>query len=146
MEDTMKRVCLFAGIVLAISVSAQTPAPTSREKALQVARALGTAELDLFMSKHAYAPLAEAAREARRLTPTMSPIVSLDFVSGTSGSYLVSITTSSDAKHFQLSMTPSANDCSWSLFSNERGVIYFGKAIDCFGRSHGSGNPRPGSQ
>lgn len=131
---------LLATLLVAISVSAQTSGPTTREQALEVARSLGTSEMDIFLTKgHIYAPLDQAVKNAQRMNPNMSPIVSVDSVSGTSGSYLISITTSSDQKHFKLSMTPKANDCSWSLFSDEHGIIYFGKPIDCFEETPGKG-------
>ena len=121
---------LFA---VSISVSAQTSAQTNRDDVLQLARAVNTAELDLFMtSGHVYAPLEKALKDAQKMNPGMGQITPIDSVSGSSGNYIISIVISPDEKHYRLSIIPKTNDCSWSLFSDERGVIYFGKAIDCF--------------
>ena len=65
-----------------------------------------------------------------QLDRTKPGIVLNDGNSGTVKDYQLSVVTSSDGRHYQISLRPGAG-CGVSFFTNESGVIYQGQALGC---------------
>jgi hypothetical protein len=120
--------------VLALVVSSQTAAQSeeiSEAQALSVVRALNTKELEFFIKEHAYVPLERAAQNVRLQDSSIGSIVLTDQTSGRIRNYTASLLTSADQKHYRLSLIAESPGCSTAFFTDESGVIYLGKVIDC---------------
>lgn len=108
------------------------PSVETETEALEIVRTFATSELDHAMRQQRYASLDEivASSLAKRYE---SQLTLKDAFSGTIGGYLLTVLPSADGKRYTLSMTYLASNCGTSFFTNEAGVIYLGKPIDCHG-------------
>jgi len=115
--------------------SATEKEPLSKSQALEIVRALNTAELDILLKTKNYAPLDSVVKGLREKPAGLAEFVdnSSNSSSGKIRDYQVSIITSSDGKHYKLALTPLEDSpaCAVAFFSDESGVIYLGTAIDC---------------
>ncbi|MGH9430863.1 MAG: hypothetical protein ACRD3T_04915 [Terriglobia bacterium] len=125
---------LAYAVVGRVAVAGQTTpvnanARASQAEAVGLVRTINTAELDPWFKTHAYVSLEELLQR-RFLRGTGNAFVLSDASSGGWKGYVVSVVASADGKHYLLGLAPGSG-CGFSVFSNESGVIYTGRALGC---------------
>ena len=122
---------ILAGIVVAVSVSAaslQQSPDEERRAAITAMRAINTAENAIRQSTGKYVELAALLDH-----PMMGRVKANITVTGsvvTHQGARVRLTLSADASQYQAMVVPVAT-CGTAAFSDERGLIYAGKVLDC---------------
>jgi hypothetical protein len=114
---------------LALSNGQEDPARLSPKEALGLIRTMNSTEHSFKMKSSSFGCL-EDVIELGQLDRTKPGIVLNDVNSGTVKDYQLSVVTSSDGRHYQISLRPGAG-CGVSFFTNESGVIYQGQALGC---------------
>ena len=105
--------------------SSQDQSVLSEQEGLRTMRMLLSAQLSR-PAGETYVPLADALRYVESVPrPAQSDSDAVGFKG-----YRLRMTLSADGRHFQTSLTPESG-CGKSWFSNEQGVIYVGRALDC---------------
>lgn len=126
----------FASAVLIAQPPAQDHAPTglheSRVAAVNVVRTLNTAEMEYRHSHNRYAGLEElkSSDEWPKTVERMKRFTSqenVEFVAGYDSSVIVD----AQGKTYRISVKPKTDKCQSSFFSDESGLIFEGKVIDC---------------
>jgi hypothetical protein len=108
-----------------------TPTQLSQTEALSLVRALSTTQAEKKVTDHTFASL-EKLSQHRALQRRLEGSNLLDAHSASIKDYILSVVTSADGQHFQLSLAPKSG-CGYSLFTNESFVIYEAKALGCGG-------------
>lgn len=119
---------LCAGSVLLAQKEEPSPA-LSREEAIAFVRAVNTVQASFVIHTKAYASLGQvlnsrAIKQGGAALTLESPHKAIF------KNYDVSLTLSPDVKGYHLSLTPRSG-CELALFSDESGLIYYGRRIDC---------------
>ena len=118
----------LVGCTLA-TLSASQPTPDAeRTAAITVMRAINTAENAAKQSGGKYVELAALLDH-----PAMSRVKANWSVNGNTVTHMgsqVRLSLSSDASGYQAMVVP-AQTCGTAVFSDERGLIYAGKVLDC---------------
>ena len=111
-----------------ITVSTQPTAEDGRRAAITLMRAINTAEHAVKSRDGKFVHLAELIEHPAmgRVKPNISVSGGIVTHQGTT----VRIAVSSDGTQYQVSIVP-AETCGWAAFSDERGLIYTGKVLDC---------------
>jgi len=119
---------VLVGCTLA-TLSASQPAPDAeRTAAITVMRAINTAENAVKQSGGKYVELASLLDHQ-----AMGRVKANLVINGTAVSHMgaqVRLTVSPDAAGYQVMVVPVAT-CGTAVFSDERGLIYTGKVLDC---------------
>ena len=113
---------------LGATVLTQSGVDPERAAAITVMRAINTAENATSGRGGTYVHLTELLEHPAmaRVKPT---ITVSDGVATHQGA-TIRLALSSDGKQYQVSIVP-AKTCGWAAFSDERGLIYTGKVLDC---------------
>jgi hypothetical protein len=125
--------CFSGGFNVRPAALASVPAPPqdaavlSEDDGLQTMRRLIAAQLDGRPEGERYSTLSIGL--LRRL-PTVQSAPHIDPDTVSFKGYRLRMTLSADGRHFQTSLTPESG-CGTSWFSDERGVIYVGRANRC---------------
>src|SRR5262245_11986458 len=98
-------------------------------EALTLMRVLSTTEAEKKQKEQSYVTL-QKLLERRLPQRRLQEIHLLDGNSATILDYRLSVVTSGDGQHFQISLVPKSG-CGYSLFTNESIVIYEAKALGC---------------
>lgn len=117
--------CLFAGIAIANS---QPSADDERRAAINLMRAINTAEHAFKASTGQFAPLGTLIDH-----PAMGrarPNIVVNGSNVTHQGAQIRVALSQDALAYQVTVVP-ATTCGTAVFSNEDGLIYTGKVLDC---------------
>lgn len=117
--------CLFAGIAIANS---QPSADDERRAAITVMRAINTAEHAIKASTGKFAPLGTLLNH-----PAMGRVLPNIVVNGSTVTHQgaqIRVALAQDALAYQVTVVP-ALTCGTAVFSNEDGLIYAGKVLDC---------------
>lgn len=112
----------------AITVSTQPEAEEQRRAVIRLMRTINTAENTARSLDGKYLHLAELLEH-----PSMGGVKPNITVSGgvvTHQGATVRLAVSSDGTQYQVSVVP-GETCGWAAFSDERGLIYTGKVLDC---------------
>lgn len=127
----MKRMVIACSIVCAVTaatLAARQPSPDEeRRSAIAVLRAINTAETAVKRSAGKYVPLAELLEH-----PAMArvkPNLSVNGTSYTHAGAQVRLALSADATQYVVTVVSGAPNYT-AAFSDERGVIYTGKALE----------------
>jgi hypothetical protein len=119
---------VVAGVLAAVSIGAtQSSADDERRNAIRVLRAINTAENAIKSKGGAYVPLAELLNQ-----PMMSGVKGDFAVNGNSVTYAgaqVRLALSADATQYVVTVVSGAPNYT-AAFTDERGVIYTGKALE----------------
>jgi len=110
------------------SAAAQSPQDQpglSEQEGLRTMRVLLSAQLSR-PAGETYVPLVDALR----YVPGVPRPAQTDAGTVAFKGYLLRMTLSADRRHFQASLTPESG-CGKSWFSNEQGLIYVGRVLDC---------------
>ena len=108
-------------------------------RAVAIVRLLSTAEIDSFRINHRYVTFAELVK-SNQLTHTVmespehfSAFRSLNLQSDSEPvlGYLLDLTVAPDGASYKLSLTHKAVNCAPGLFTDEKGILYEGKPLDC---------------
>ena len=124
-------------LLLAASTGAQAPAETTADvarEAVTLLRALNTVEAEHNAKAGGYAPLEQVLGSAtfkKMITVTPS---ATDSVTAAAGRTTLVLVVSEDKKHYQALVT-TKDHCGATMFTNERGLIYTGRALGCENRS-----------
>lgn len=132
--------CL-AGALLASIVLGQNPPSAAthrrRAQAVNAARLINTAEITYRSRNGRYAgwrelrPLARQIQFAGPVRPSHAELVLQDAPEVIPG-WRLELTTSADGAHYQFALQDTEDKaCGFSFFSDDHGVIYQGKAINC---------------
>jgi hypothetical protein len=108
--------------------STQQPGDDERRAAVTVMRAINTAENAIRQSSGKYVELAALLDH-----PMMSRVKTNIVVNGNTVTHVgaqVRLALSADAAGYQVMVVP-ATTCGTAAFSDERGLIYTGKVLDC---------------
>lgn len=120
----------FACVLATIGLAAAQPSPDDqRRAAITLMRAINTAENAV---KHGgagkYVHLAELLEH-----PAMARVKSDIVIKGATATHqgaTIRLALSTDATQYQVAVVP-GETCGWAAFSDERGLIYAGKVLDC---------------
>ena len=119
----------FAIVLAAVGVTATQPSPEDqRRAAITLMRAINTAEHAIKSRSGKFVHLAELLEH-----PAMGRVKSDIAVKGATATYLgatIRVALSTDATQYQVAVVP-GETCGWAAFSDERGLIYTGKVLDC---------------
>lgn len=125
----MARTLFLATMLSATVVSGSQPAPDAAAKSgITVMRAINTAENAVRQDSGKYLPLADIL-EHRAMSRVRGDII----VNGAAISYQgrpVRVTLAADGSQYHAMVVP-AETCGTAIFSDERGLIYTGKVLDC---------------
>jgi hypothetical protein len=117
-------------IVACAGLVARQPSPDEeRRAAITVLRAINTAE-NAVMRKNdgTFVALPELLNH-----PAMGRVRATIVVNGNTITHLgatIRLALSADARQYQVAVVP-GNTCGWAAFSDERGLIYTGRVLDC---------------
>jgi hypothetical protein len=118
-----------SGILASAAVAANQPsADVDRRAAITVMRAINTAEHAIHSRNGAFVHLTELLEH-----PAMGRVKPNLAINGgvvTHQGATIRLALSSDGKQYQVSVVP-GETCGWAAFSDERGLIYTGKVLDC---------------
>ena len=109
--------------------SQAVPVQLSSNDALALLRSLATFEAEIKSAEHRFSSL-DRLIEHRGMRIKAAEFSMSDSSSATIRDYQLSVVTSPDGQHFQMSLVPKSG-CGYSLFTNEAFVIYEAKAMDC---------------
>jgi hypothetical protein len=112
---------------LALSNGQEDPARLSSKEALGLIRTMNSTEHSFKMKSSSFGSLEDVIKLGQL---DKHGIVLSDGNSGIIKDYQLSVVTSSDGRHYQISLRPGAG-CGVSFFTNESGVIYQGQALGC---------------
>ncbi len=133
-------VVLAAGTLLAFAGNgprqSKSPEYDKRLLAVNTVRLINTAESRYHFNHGMYAEFAELAksREIEELGGAFQSVYTkLDLQAGSEPlpGFELRIVVAGDGKSYKLSLAEKEGKCRWGLFSDDRGLIYHGKAIDC---------------
>ena len=128
---------LVTGIVFALR--AQTPASTNHElraKAVNAVRVINTAEYNYRHEKGRFGSWQElyasgAVTTVEKSRPQFTGL-SLSEAPEVIPGYRLDVVVAADGSTYSVALHRTENqDCGFSVFSDQRGIIYQGKAIDC---------------
>jgi Tfp pilus assembly protein PilX len=126
------RLIVFVGVSLVltgISLAATQPAADDeRRAAITVLRAINTAENAVKQRGGKYVALAELVEH-----PAMGrvkPNITMAGPTVTHQGATIRLTLNADGTQYQVAVVPAAT-CGTAAFSDERGLIYTGKVLDC---------------
>ena len=117
-------ICASIGVIAA---RAQAP-DDERPAAITVMRAINTAENATRQAGGKYVPLAELLDHAAM--GRVRPNIATDGNTITHRGAQLRLALSADAMGYQVMVVP-AQTCGTAVFSDERGLIYAGKVLDC---------------
>ena len=111
-----------------IAVRAQAPADDDRRAAITVMRAINTAENAVRQKTGKYVELGVLLEHGAMggVRPNIAANGGLAFYKGAQ----VRLALSADAMGYQVMVVP-VDTCGTAVFSDERGLIYTGKVLDC---------------
>ena len=112
----------------AVAVSAQPSADNDRRAAIVLMRAINTAEHAVKSRDGKFVHLAELLEH--RAMGGVRPNITIGGGVVTHLGATVRLALSSDGSQYQVSVVP-GETCGWAAFSDERGLIYTGKVLDC---------------
>ena len=124
----MIRMIAIAILVTAAALSAQPSGDDQRRAAIVLMRTINTAEHVVKSQDGRFVHLAELLEH-----PAMGRVKPDIRVSGglvTHQGATVRLALSSDGTQYQVSVVP-GETCGWAAFSDEGGLIYTGKVLDC---------------
>ena len=121
---------LIAAVVTSIAVvAARAQAPDDeRRAAITVMRAINTAENATRQTGGKFVPLAELLDHAAM--GRVKPNIAINGNTMTHQGSQLRLALSADALGYQVMVVP-AQTCGTAVFSDERGLIYTGKVLDC---------------
>lgn len=128
----MTRLTTMLGVALVLASAAvaatQPSADAGRRSAVTVLRAINTAESALKQRTGRYAHLTDLLEHPAmaRVRPNLAVNDRVVTHQGAS----IRLAVSSDGAQYQVSVVP-GETCGWAAFSDERGLIYTGKVLDC---------------
>ena len=119
----------FALLLATIGLAATQPSPDDqRRSAIMLMRAINTAEHAVMSRSGKFVHLAELVEH-----PAMGRVKADIAVKGATATYqgaTIRVALSTDATQYQVAVVP-GETCGWAAFSDERGLIYTGKVLDC---------------
>ena len=124
----IRTIALVIVVTTGVTVSTQPSSDDERRAAITLMRAINTAEAAINSRNGQYVHLTELLEH-----PAMGRVKPNIAVSGgvaTHQGATIRLALSSDGKQYQVSVVP-ADTCGWAAFSDERGLIYTGKVLDC---------------
>ena len=126
----------IVGIALAAVAKSQT-SNLSQTQAIELIRLVNTTELDVFMRTHQYAPM-DSLLDHKFMKGSGIQVDQPGLTSATYKNYSLLVTLSPDYMHYVAELIPTqasdatANEaCATAVFSNEKGIIYAGRALGC---------------
>lgn len=118
-----------SGILASAAVAANQPsADVDRRAAILVLRAINTAEHAVKSRNGKHVHLAELLEH--QAMGGVRPNITVSGGVVTHQGATIRLALSSDGMQYQVSVTP-AEPCGWAGFTDERGMIYTGKVLDC---------------
>lgn len=119
----------FACVLATIGLAAAQPSPDDqRRSAIMLMRAINTAANAVMSRSGNFVHLAELVEH-----PAMGRVKADIAVKGATATYqgaTIRVALSTDATQYQVAVLP-GETCGWAAFSDERGLIYTGKVLDC---------------
>lgn len=108
--------------------SHQSSSDDQRRAVVALMRALNTAESAARATTGRFVPLADLLDH-----PAMGRVkadIAISNATATHQGATIRLALSTDATQYQVAVVP-AETCGWAAFSDERGLIYTGKVLDC---------------
>ena len=129
---------VLALVILSIVFSGALPGPTSQaseekaqlEHSVTLVRNVNSAEMLLYRKTRSFVNL-EGLMNQPTLADDSISLVSRDSFSADVKNFVLTVLASSDGKHFHVSMVPTKGTCETAVFSDEAGLVYLGRALDC---------------
>ena len=119
----------FAVLLATIGVAASQPSPDDqRRAAITLMRAVNTAEAAVKARTGKYVHLTELLGHAAM--GRLKAEIVVDAAMATYHGSTIRLALSTDASQYQVAIVP-GETCGWAAFSDERGLIYTGKVLDC---------------
>jgi hypothetical protein len=115
-------------LTAAVNVFAQPSADDERRAAITVLRAINTAENAVKSRNGKYVHLAELLEHPAMVR--VKPNIAVNGGVVTHEGATVRLAVSTDGAQYQVSVVP-GETCGWAAFSDERGLIYTGRVLDC---------------
>jgi hypothetical protein len=129
MKTRLIAMLAFTVVLSGIALVATQPAPADDQRAaITVMRAINTAENAVRQSGGKFVPLAQLVDH-----PMMARVkanIAVDGNTITHQGAQLRLALSADASGYQVMVVP-ASTCGTAVFSDERGLIYTGKVLDC---------------
>ncbi|HKT11180.1 MAG TPA: hypothetical protein VJW77_05075 [Terriglobia bacterium] len=131
-------IAVLGGIGIALAAAAQSrTSDLSEAQAVELIRLTNTTETDIFMRTHQYAPM-DSLLDHKFMKGFGIQADQPGLTSATYRNYSLLVTLSPDYMHYVAELIPrqdsvaTANEaCATAVFSNEKGVIYTGRALGC---------------
>ena len=123
----MRSVTMAILLTIGITIFAQ-PADEQRRTVITLMRAINTAEHAVRSRAGRFVHLAELLEH-----PAMGGLKADIAVNGSVATHrgaTIRLALSTDATQYQVAIVP-GETCDWAAFSDERGLIYTGKVLDC---------------
>jgi hypothetical protein len=136
MTNLVLAMCLTGSATQTQETGVEAGIPTA--KLLTTMRVLNTAQVSYEVENHRFASQVELLASLRQKNFLGKSVLNLD----NPAPYQVQVTTDPSATHYQISIQRPADPdnkstwCRTAAFSDERGVIYLGQAIDCPAAPH----------
>ena len=138
-HDMGRRLCAAALLLVVMSASCRSAAENGANGKVNVVRLIGSAEAAWFQNHGRYATLAEliqsgqVERTAGQSSDYKSALkwLSLQSESQPVAGFSLNLTVSSSGTGYQLYLTQKGNKCGVGWFTDEAGVLYEGKAVNC---------------
>ena len=131
----------IVAVVLVVLAAGETKSDPTNEssQAVSVVRLFSAAEIDYFHTNSRYAGFAELVNSKQLAQTAMeSPehlsayrSVNLQSDSEPVAGYVLGLIVAADGTTYKLSLTQKTVKCGFGVFTDEKGLLYEGKAIDC---------------
>lgn len=126
--STILAIAILGTAAVTISVFAQPSADDERRAAITLTRAINTAEYAVKGRDGKFVHLSELLDH-----PAMGRVKPDIVVNGATATHhgaTIRLALSTDATQYQVAIVP-GETCGWAAFSDERGLIYAGRVLDC---------------
>ena len=127
-QNLLTMLVVTIAVVAAAATSAQQSPDDERRAGITVMRAINTAENAVRQSGGKYVEL--AALVGHQYMAKVRPNIVVNGNTITYQGQQVRLALSADALQYQVMVVPAAT-CGTAVFSDERGLIYTGKVLDC---------------
>ena len=125
---------LGLGILCVVNVAgAQAPSEPTNEparEAVAILRAVNTAQAELNATAGGYGSVSKVLASSRFKKMFAGSVSEADSATATVGKSTLVLVVSEDQKHYQAVITP-PDTCGVTMFTNEIGMIYKGRALGC---------------
>jgi len=129
---------ILGSVCIALAAVAQSQTSNlSQTQAVELIRLVNTTETDVFMRTHQYAPI-DSVLDHKFMKGSGIQVDQPGLTSATYKNYSLLVTVSPDYMHYVAELIPAqasgataSEACATAVFSNEKGIIYAGRALGC---------------